>query len=53
MGDKKVARAGHVGGLPVTLLVGRNGQVTASFEGYSRERDPYMRQRVRELTTKR
>lgn len=53
MGDKKVARAGHVGDLPVTLLVDRNGQVTASFEGYSRERDPYVRQRVRELTTKR
>jgi thiol-disulfide isomerase/thioredoxin len=53
VGDERVARAGHVAGLPETLLVARNGQVIARFEGYSKERDPYLRQRVRELTTKR
>lgn len=53
VGDEKVVQAGHVGTLPTTLLVGRNGHVVERFQGYSSERDPYVRERVRELIVKR
>lgn len=53
VGDKEVVHDGHVGGLPATLLVDRDGQVIERFDGYRKEREPYIRQRVRELTTRR
>jgi thiol-disulfide isomerase/thioredoxin len=37
------------GGLPVTLLVDRDGMVVEAFLGYWPERDPYVRERVRAL----
>lgn len=49
VGTSEVARAAHVGGLPATLLVDRDGQVTEVFAGYWEERDGYLRERVREL----
>lgn len=53
VGDGKVARAVHVGSLPATLIVDRDGQVVGRFDGYSKGRDPYLRGLVRELVVKR
>ena len=49
VGTRAFARASRVGGLPNTVLVNREGTVTELFLGYWRERDPYVRNAVREL----
>lgn len=53
VGDSSVARDAHVADLPVTLLVGRDGQVIERLDGYRKEHDPYIRGRIRELTVRR
>ena len=49
VGTSLFARSARVGGLPNTALVDRNGTVTELFLGYWPERDPYVRDAVRNL----
>ena len=49
VGTDAFARDSQVGGLPNTILVDRDGTVTERFLGYWPERDPYIREAVREL----
>jgi thiol-disulfide isomerase/thioredoxin len=49
VGTRSFARATRGAGLPSTLLVDEEGQVTELFLGYWPERDPYLRQQVRRL----
>ena len=48
VGTREFASASRAG-LPTTLLVDRDGQVTEVFHGYWPEREPYVRERVRLL----
>jgi thiol-disulfide isomerase/thioredoxin len=47
---RRYSRAAGVGGLPHTFLVDRQGEVVEVFAGWSKDREPYFRERVRELT---
>ena len=49
VGTQAVARAARVGGLPNTVLVGRDGIVKEVFLGYWPERDEYLRKAVARL----
>ncbi len=49
IGTRSFARAARLGGLPNTALINRDGMVTELFLGYWPDRDPYVRDAVREL----
>lgn len=49
VGTREFTSAARAGGLPVTLLVDRAGEVTEVFLGYWPEREAYLRERVLRL----